>query len=321
MPAFTATAPGKIILFGEHAVVYGEPALAVPVQAVQVRAIVSPVIPGRSGDIRIEAPDISLSADLKDLNPDHPLRVAISEVVKEEGLESIPACSVQITSTIPVASGLGSSAAISTALINAMAAFLGIRMTDEQISKAAFEVEKIHHSTPSGIDNSVVVYGQPVYYQKGNPLEFLPIKNPFSILIAGSGSPGDTRNAVTAVRESWLAEPEKFNMIFSEIGVISRKARELIIQGDIRELGPLMDQNHELLQELGVTTPSLDQLVHIARQGGALGAKLSGGGLGGHIIALIADDPDTVQERLLEEGSDKVFLTTVGHPLTPSHPD
>jgi mevalonate kinase len=320
MPAFTATAPGKIILFGEHAVVYGEPAIAAPVQTLRARVVVSPEISGKSGEIQIEAPDISLSSGLEDLEIDHPLRVAVSEVVGDKNFEIVPACRIQIISTIPPASGLGSSAAISTALIRAFSAFLGKRMTDEEVSQAAFEVEKIHHGTPSGIDNSVVVFQQPVYYQKGVPLENLSVSNPFSILIAGSGSPGDTRKAVTAVRENWLEEPERFNELFSEIGRVTRHARELIASGDTSELGPLMDQNHKLLQDLGVSTPSMDHLAQIARTAGALGAKLSGGGLGGHLIALVEDQVEAVRESLLEEGADGVYLTTIDQSTSSSQP-
>ncbi|RLD01034.1 MAG: mevalonate kinase [Chloroflexi bacterium] len=311
MPAFTATAPGKIILFGEHAVVYGEPAIAVPVQALQARAVINAVLSGKSGEIQIEAPDISLAADLKDLDIDHPLRAAVTEVAGENKLDLVPACRIRITSTIPLSSGLGSSAAISSALIRALSAFLGVQMTDEEVSQAAFEVETIHHGTPSGIDNNVVTFRRPVYYQKGNPMEFLSIQTPFHILIAGSGFPGNTRKAVSTVRESWLTEPERYQKIFSEIGNITRRARELISAGDPRELGPLMDQNHSLLQDLGVSTTRLDHLVQTARNAGALGAKLSGGGLGGHLIALVDDEVEAVRENLLEEGADSVFLTTV----------
>ena len=318
MPAFTATSPGKIILFGEHAVVYGEPAIAVPVHALRARAVVSAVLTGKSGEIRIEAPDISLSADLKDLDADHPLRAAVSEVVGDNKLDLVPACMIQITSTIPLSSGLGSSAAISSALIRALSAFLGEQLTDEEVSQAAFEVEKIHHGTPSGIDNNVVAFRQPVYYQKGKVVEFLSIHSPFSILIAGSGSPGNTRKAVNAVRENWLTEPERYNKIFSEIGAITRRARELISDGDIRELGPLLDQNHRLLHDLGVSTPRLDHLAQTARNAGALGAKLSGGGLGGHLIALVDDNIEAVRENLLKEGVDGVFLTAFEDPISPS---
>lgn len=320
MPAFTATAPGKIILFGEHAVVYGEPAIAVPVHALRARAVISAVLTGKPGDIRIEAPDISLSADLKDLDADHPLRAAVSEVVGKNRIDLVPACRIQITSTIPLSSGLGSSAAISSALISSLSAYLGERMTDEEVSQAAYEVEKIHHGTPSGIDNSVVAFRQPIYYQKGKAMEILSIHSPFSILIAGSGSPGNTRKAVNAVRENWLKEPDRYNMIFSEIGAITNRARALIRGGDPRELGPLLDQNHRLLVDLGVSTPRLDHLAQTARNAGALGAKLSGGGLGGHLIALVDDNIDTVRENLLKEGADGVFLTTVENPTFPSQP-
>jgi mevalonate kinase len=319
MPSFTATASGKIILFGEHAVVYGEPAIAMPVQAFQARAVVTPEINIPPGTVLIDAPDISVSSDLNDLPDQNPLRAAIQQAAGNMNLARLPACRILITSTIPQASGLGSSAAISTALIRALAAFLGRRMTDDELSQAAFEVEKIHHGTPSGIDNSVVVYQQPVYYQKGLPMEFLSILNPISILIIASGSAGDTRQAVANVREGWLQEPEQFDQIFSEIGKITRQARELITQGNHESLGPLMDRNHTYLQDLGVSTPEIDHLAQIARNAGALGAKLSGGGLGGHLIALVNGEADSIQERLLEEGAESVILTSVGNPPPPTN--
>ena len=316
MPAISATAPGKIILFGEHAVVYGEPAIAAPVHTLQARVIVQPDIPGPSGQILIDAPDISLSSDMNQLEADHPLRAAITAVIGERNLTDVPACRIQISSSIPLSSGLGSSAAISTALIRAFSAFLGIRLTDDQISQFAFGVEKIHHGTPSGIDNSVVVFQQPIFYQKGLPMEFLSIPNPFSILIAGSGSPGDTRKAVSDVQESWLKEPEKYHALFSDIGSIAQNAKTIISSEKIQDLGPLMDENHKLLQDLGVSTPKLDHLIQAAKDAGALGAKLSGGGLGGHLIALVDDQPEPVEEKLRKEGADGVFLTVVGRPVS-----
>jgi mevalonate kinase len=269
---------------------------------------------GRSGEVQIEAPDISLSSSLTALEFDHPLRAAINEVVRGDKIDQIPSCRIQITSSIPPASGLGSSAAISSALIRALAGFLGKEMTDEEVSRAAFEVEKIHHGTPSGIDNSVIVFQQPVYYQKGMPIEFLSIQTPFQILIASSGSPGDTRKAVTQVRENWIEDPERYNEYFSEIGTITSKARELITSGKIQDLGPLMDKNHRLLGEMGVSTPALDHLAQTATKAGALGAKLSGGGLGGYLIALIDDDVDPIREALLDQGAANVFLTKIGRP-------
>lgn len=311
MPAFSASSPGKIILFGEHAVVYGEPALAVPVQTLQARVIVQAVISGTSGEIWIEAPDIDLYAFLDDLSGDHPLRAAVAAVAGEEKLDRIPACRVQIISTIPPSSGLGSSAAVSAAVIRAFSAFLGKRLSDREISDLTFEVEKIYHGTPSGIDNSVVVFQKPVYFQKGSPLQFLAIGSPFEILIADSGIAGDTGKAVAAVRDKWLADQEDCGRIFTGIGRLTRKAKDLITSGNPLGLGPLMVQNQAYLRELGVSSPELDRLADRALQAGALGAKLSGGGLGGHLIALPGENVEGVRQALLDGGAKSVLLTTV----------
>lgn len=311
MPAFTASSPGKIILFGEHAVVYGEAGLAIPVHALQARAVVSPWIDGKSGQIWIEAPAVQLSSDLGDLGPDHPLREAVRQALGDQPLERVPACRILITSTIPPAAGLGSGAAVSTCLIRALAAFLGQRLDDDQVSRKAFEVEKIHHSTPSGIDNTVIAHQRPIYYRKGEAFRFLSIPVPFSILIASSGKPGDTLKAVQQVRQAWSEDRETHNRIFSAIGEISNRAGRLIEEGSTRELGPLMDQNHSLLQELEVSTPDLDRLVEAARTSGALGAKLSGGGLGGHLIALVEDRQEQICADLIAAGAASAFITEV----------
>jgi len=311
MPAFTATAPGKVILFGEHAVVYGEPAIAIPVLSLQARAVVSPVIAGNPGGISLEAPDIHLFASLDELDSDHPLRAAIAEVLGNRSLDDVPSCRIMISSTIPTSSGLGSGAAVSVALIRAFSAFLGQRLSDEQVSQLAFEVEKIHHGTPSGIDNTVIAYQKPIYYQKGEPFHFLSIPTPFSILIASCGKPGNTLRAVQQVRDLWDHDRERINSVFSSIGEITRKARDLIQSGLPGKLGPLMDQNHELLKELGVSTPELDLLVRAAKGAGALGAKLSGGGLGGHIIVLAQDQLETIAEELIHAGASTTQITAV----------
>lgn len=314
MPAFTATAPGKFILFGEHAVVYGEPALAFPITTVQARATVNALIKGNPGEIYIEAPDISLSAPVLELDPDHPLRAAVYAVLGEKGPDEIPSCKIQISSTIPPASGLGSGAAVSAAIIRALSAFLGQRLSNEQVSQLAFQVEKIHHGTPSGIDNTVIAYQEPIYYLKGEPFQFLSIKKPFLILIADSGRPGQTREAVQQVRQYWINDSEKYDTVFKAIGKISKEAKELINIGSPIELGPLMDENHSLLQELEVSSPELDRLVIAAREAGALGAKMSGGGLGGNIIALVDEGIDQVIEALNSAGA----VNTIISPITAS---
>ncbi len=311
MPAFSASSPGKIILFGEHAVVYGEPAIAIPVFSTQAKAIINARIQGRPGEIWIEAPDISLSAPIDQLELDHPLRTAVQVVIGENDLDQVPSCNILITSDMPPSSGLGSSAAISISLIRAFSAFLGKRLSEEQVSDYAYEVEKIHHGTPSGIDNTVISHQKPVYYRKGNPFEFLEIGEEFSVLIVYSGISGNTKEAVEGVRERWQKEPDLYNQIFSRIGEITQAARGIIETGSPDQLGALMTENHQLLQKIGVSSPDLDQLVLAAIEAGALGAKLSGGGLGGHIIALVKSDADYISEELLKKGAVSTLITPV----------
>lgn len=312
MPAFTATAPGKIILFGEHAVVYGQPAVAVPVAALQARAVVRANLDQDPGRMHISAPDINLDANLQDLARDHPLRVAVQALLDELNLSSPPPCFIHISSTIPVASGLGSSAAVSVALIRAVAGFMGQPLSHETVSALAYQAEKVHHGTPSGIDNTVVTYDRPVYYRKGQGVETLRIGKGFSLLIGDTGHPSPTAETVRHVREARQEDPDRFQALFGAMGDIAEQARTAIEGGNPPALGPLMDRNHALLQDIGVSSPALDKLVQSARQAGALGAKLSGGGRGGNIIALVREaDGQHIARHLDEEGAAQTMITRV----------
>ena len=287
MPATTATAPGKIILFGEHAVVYGQPALAVPVPAVRARAIVSPAPDLPRGEIRLTAPAVALEdASWAELSPTHPLAKAIALTLAAAGVAQPPAVRLRVSSTIPVAAGLGSGAAVTVAVARALSAFLGHPLDDPSVNAIAYEVEKIHHGTPSGIDNTVITYAQPVYFVRGQPLRTFAVQRPFTVVIADSGIPAPTAEAVGDVRRAAQAEPARFEALFAAVGRVVEAAYQAITQGTPEALGPLMDENHTLLQQMGVSCPTLDRLVAAARAAGAAGAKLSGGGRGGNIIAL-----------------------------------
>ena len=306
----TASAPGKIILFGEHAVVYGRPALAVPVTQVQATVTVEA---GAEPGVWLEAPGIDLRCFLSSLPADHPLAAAVYHVVAALGRSLPESLKITIHSTIPVASGLGSGAAVSVALIRALSAFLGQPLPDERVSALAYEVEKIHHGTPSGIDNTVITYARPVYFVKGRPIETFHAGQPFSLVIADTGIPAPTREAVGDVRKLWEAHPEECEKIFDEIGQIADLARQKITSGEWQALGELMDRNHLLLRQLTVSCPALDRLVQAARQAGALGAKLSGGGRGGNMIALIdKENAPAVTEALKSAGARRTIVTQVG---------
>jgi mevalonate kinase len=312
MPAFTASAPGKIILFGEHAVVYGQPAIAIPVTQVRAKATVIPNITGSPGEVRVMAPDVDLDSFLEHLPSEDPIGAAIWGVISTLEVDNLPACMIKITSTIPVASGLGSGAAVSVAIIRALAGFLGKPLPDEQVSALAYEIEKIHHGTPSGIDNTVVTYAQPVYFAKGQPVETFDVAKSFTIVIADTGIPALTKESVGDVRQGWLSDPKIYERWFAAVGSISKTAQQAIVSGHPEWLGPLMDENHELLQEMGVSSPELDQLVRTAKESGALGAKLSGGGRGGNMIALVETyQATTIAEKLQTAGAVRTITSTI----------
>jgi len=304
-----ASAPGKIILFGEHAVVYGHPSLAVPVSEVQ--AEVEVVTSARRG-IHIVAPGVNLDAELNALPLDHPLAVLIQDLFFTLQLDPFPDLDIHISSTIPVASGLGSGTAVSVAMLRALSSALQRPLSDEQINAQAFEVEKLHHGTPSGVDNTVVTYARPVYFIRGGALTMLKVAAPFTLVIGHTGIPAPTRQSVAAVRTLWESDPRACEVVFEGIGFLAGRAREAIESGAWRHLGPLMNENHSLLQRLTVSSVELDRLVQAARKAGALGAKLSGGGRGGNMIALAAEgQAQAIAHGLREAGAASVITTTV----------
>ncbi|MFZ1043590.1 MAG: mevalonate kinase [Anaerolineales bacterium] len=305
----SASAPGKIILFGEHAVVYGRPALAIPVT--QVHADVEVLDSAKNG-IWIDAPDINLRAELKSLPPDHPLAAVINNFLFTFGVDPFPSLNIKIFSTIPVASGLGSGAAVSVALIRALSSHLGHPITNEIVNALAYEIEKIHHGTPSGIDNTVITYAKPVFFVKGQSIETFRVGMPFTIVIGNTGISAPTKESVGDVRALWEPDKARWEKVFDKIGEIAKKAKERIENGEWELIGDLMNQNHALLQEMTVSSPELDRLVNAARKAGALGAKLSGGGRGGNMIALVkAEIAEAVSSSLKETGAKNTIITTI----------
>lgn len=312
MPAFTATAPGKIILFGEHAVVYNRPAIAVPISQVQARAVVMADLKAPTGRVWIQAPDIHLDASLDELPAEHPLVHMVQVFMDHFALDHLPACALRISSSIPVAAGMGSGAAISVASFRALAAFIGASLSAQEVSDLAYEIEKIYHGTPSGIDNTVVAFGKPVFFVRGMPVTPFTVGKPFTLVIGDTGIHSQTSGPVGAVRRAWMAEPQKFEAYFDRAGEIAQNARKMLESGHIIHLGSLMDENHSILKEMGVSSPELELLVQVARQAGALGAKLSGGGWGGNMIALV--EPDRAQQvatNLLQCGAIRALITQV----------
>lgn len=312
---YSATAPAKIILFGEHAVIYGRPALAAPVAQLRARATISE---SGEGDVTLVAPDLNRSAALSATPPDNPLAAVIRILEANLGRSLSDGYTLSVTSDIPIASGLGSGAAISVAILRAFAQYLGLtgEMSNEDFSRLAYEVEKLHHGIPSGVDNTVIAYEQPVYFvrrQPENVIELFTLAQPLRIIIGDTGVRSATKDVVGDVHQSWLKDPDRFNEIFDACGRIAEEGRIALARGDMAPIGALMDENQSWLERMTVSSASLERLVHAARGAGALGAKLSGAGRGGNMIALVSPDhEDDVVAALKAAGAARVYASDVG---------
>jgi mevalonate kinase len=309
----SASAPGKIILFGEHAVVYGQPAIAVPVRQVKATAEVIDIADGSPGKIYIQAPDIRFQEWLHACSTDNPLAHAIRLTLQEIDDHDFPALTVHLHSTIPVAAGLGSGAAISVAIIRALSSHLGSALPLNRQSSLAYQVETIHHGKPSGIDNAVITYDKPVFFISGRGAKDFSIGAPLTLIIGVSSVVSSTHKAVGQVYQAWKEQRSHYEAIFDNIGGITELARQATERGDEQELGKLMNENQLLLKQLGVSHPELERLIDAAREAGAIGAKLSGAGLGGNVIALVsAQFGDKVESALVDAGAVWTLKTEVG---------
>lgn len=305
-----AHAPGKVILFGEHAVVYGRPAIAVPVTQVQASACVEP---GEAGQgVIVIAADLERRIVLRDAEEDEPLARIVRLTLSLVSADPDPDLKITVTSTVPVARGMGSGAAVSTAVVRALSQHLNYWLTSRAISDLVFQTEVLYHGTPSGIDNTVISFEKPIYYVKDEGWEVFWVGAPLLLAIADTGVVSSTKEVVADLRQRYQAEPARHVPVLDRIGEVVVDARASIEQGQQGTLGRLMDENHALLQRLGVSCPELDRLVSAARSGGALGAKMSGAGWGGNIIALVTEDTRGQVDMMLRmAGATRVIITEV----------
>lgn len=307
----TASAPAKLILCGEHAVVYGRPAIAAPLSDVRAYAEVAPGAAGRG--LRFHAPDLGEDWSAVE-RPDHPLGELAAATLARLGLAAAD-LEITLRSAIPIASGMGSGAAIGTALVRALAIYAGWSLAPDEVAGLVYDSERRYHGTPSGIDNTVVAHGRPIWFVRGAPptIEPLAVGAPLALVVGDTGVRSATRLPVGAVREAWQASPARYEALFDAVGELVTQARAALAAGDAPLLGRLLDANQILLEQIGVSSPELGRLVAAARGAGALGAKLSGAGWGGVMLALVT--PETrpaVEAALRAAGAVGVMATSLG---------
>lgn len=275
------TAHAKAILIGEHAVVHGTGAIVMPLAELPIRAELTEHAGGATiasgpftGPVR-EAP-----AELG------PTLTALRVACERFGLDQ-DRLALSIRSSIPFGRGLGSSAAVAAAVVGAVEAAAGIE-ADAAIRHELVQIaERVAHGRPSGIDAHGVLADQPLWFRRGEAT-VLPVGH-LPLVLADTGRPSATRTAVTAVRQRREANPTAVGATLDQLGLLAEESREALLAGELAPIGTRMDTAHDLLATLGVSTPRLDELVARARRAGALGAKLTGSGGGGCVIALAPD--------------------------------
>jgi hydroxymethylglutaryl-CoA reductase len=290
---------GKVILLGEHAVVYNRHALALPL----ANAVIASVREASNGS-SLSVPDWNIFDEWHPQDRKLSGAAAVVEFIKGELGISNRNFAVRIQSRIPLGMGLGSSASFAVATIRAFNSLLGLNLGDEKINQFAFRCEEKTHGTPSGIDNNIATFGRPLLFRKGDEgrADTIKLSEIPPLVIAASGSQGNTKDQVSGVRQRFERNNALFSAIFDEIDDISIAGTAALEHCDYEQLGALMNVCHGFLNAIGVSTPELEGMIGIAKEAGATGAKLTGAGGGGSIVALCPDRVSDVTLALTDAG-------------------
>jgi hydroxymethylglutaryl-CoA reductase len=294
-----AAGHGKIILLGEHAVVYGSRAIAAPVPlAVRARVL------DEDDGVWLVVPRWGVEQRLRsDPKMRRSFEVPAALILENLGLID-RSMRIEVFSEIPRAMGLGGSAAVAVAIIRALDRHFALGLSDDEVNSLAFQCERVAHGTPSGIDNTVATYGRPLLYRAGDPplIEPVELPEPITLVIGMTGVESLTAKTVARVREGHERNRDVYDTIFRGIDALTMQALEAIKRLDLERLGELMNVCQGLLNGLQVSSWELEELIQIARENGALGAKLTGGGGGGSMIALCPDNAAKVVSAMQDAG-------------------
>jgi mevalonate kinase len=305
-----ASAPAKIILFGEHFVVYGEPAIVV---AIDRRAYAEAEL-RQDKRLRFQSANLNTSCyfengvfkveqgDAKEARLKfEPVKLAVEKVLAASGKNV--GLDITINSAIPVGAGLGSSAAVVASVTAAVSALLGLEFSKQDIFRIALEAERVVHGTPSGVDPAIATFGGTLLFQVDTGFKPLEVKTDIPLVIGNTGVERSTKIQVEKVRETMDSFPQIADPLRKAAREIVLRAVTALQENDLETLGRLMNINHALLYGIGVSDESLEWLTNAARKAGALGAKLTGAGGGGCMIALARPERlENVSEAIMRAG-------------------
>lgn len=300
-------ATGKIILIGEHSVVYGKKAIAFPFAGVGIHTTVQ-----KKPTIHIQSKYFSGTLDeMKQIASMHNLVLLIEVLQKDLAL---PNFNLSIQSSIPSERGMGSSAAVAVSIVHAIFDWQNLALDNKTLLKYVDYSEQIAHDNPSGIDAAATSGTQPILFEKGQPFEAFPLNVDAYLLVADTGIKGQTRQAVKDVATLVNQKGQSVQAIIDQLGDLTLEAKTAIIQNQAKRLGQIMTASHHLLQKLTVSNQTLDEAVEIALDNHALGAKLTGGGRGGCLIVLAKDlqNAKQIQEKLISYGMKRTWLQGLG---------
>ena len=235
----------------------------------------------------------------------------MANLIDKMGLEQ-EHMTIEVFPHVPRAMGLGGSSALAVAIVRALSRTYELALPETQINALAFECEQAAHGQASGVDNTVATYGTPLYYQRQNDeprFETVNLGQPLELVIGMTGKESLTAETVARVRQSWEQYPDRYETLFDQIGALTLSARTALQTGSLQELGELMNLCHGYLNALQLSTPKLEDLIHIARSNGAIGAKLTGGGGGGSMVALCPDSSERVRNAMQAAGYKTLSVT------------
>lgn len=293
----------KVILLGEHAVVYGQPAIALPLTNL---AMTVKIESREAGQVVLskayQGPLVAMAEVYEGI------RQLINRLLKHFRADEMP-FTMTITSNIPQERGMGSSAATAIAIVRAFFNFFDEPLPKQDLQRWASIEESITHGSPSGLDTATAAHDEAVWFIKGQQPEKIDMSLDGTLILADTGIQGQTGLAISVVRENLTNDPETGQHHIDQIGEIAKSTRTAIAENNLVKIGNYMNEAQSHLSALGISHPKLDELINAARHAGALGAKLTGGGVGGTMIALTTNGEQTTRviKALEDAGAQEVW--------------